>query len=66
MLQKSYPGGVAAYVSNAKALLAASKEGANPFEGFTPEVRAWPAYFRKQGVTDALASCRYPLERRWM
>ena len=33
-----YPGGVAKYVENARALLAASKEGKNPFEGWTPSV----------------------------
>jgi len=33
----SYPGGLAAYVTRARTLLAASREGANPFEGLTPE-----------------------------
>jgi len=33
----SYPGGLAAYVTRARALLSASREGANPFEGLTPE-----------------------------
>jgi UDP-sugar pyrophosphorylase len=33
-----YPGGVAKYVENARGLLAASKEGKNPFEGWTPSV----------------------------
>ena len=33
-----YPGGVAKYVENARALLKASKEGKNPFEGWTPSV----------------------------
>ncbi|KAK9786668.1 hypothetical protein WJX73_000832 [Symbiochloris irregularis] len=37
-LDQTYPGGLAAYVSNAKRLLADSKAGANPFEGYTPSV----------------------------
>ena len=35
---RGYPGGVAKYVSNARELLRASKEGKNPFEGWTPSV----------------------------
>ncbi|PFH37452.1 UDP-sugar pyrophospharylase [Besnoitia besnoiti] len=31
----TYPGGLSAYISRARDLLAASKAGANPFEGFT-------------------------------
>jgi len=37
-LNKSYPGGLAAYVKNAKALLKASKDEVNPFEGFSPKI----------------------------
>ena len=37
-LDSSYPGGIQAYIANAKALLQASKEGKNPFEGYTPKV----------------------------
>ena len=33
-----YPGGIAAYVANAKKLLGDSKEGVNPFDGWTPSV----------------------------
>ena len=33
-----YPGGIASYVTNAKKLLSDSKEGKNPFEGWTPSV----------------------------
>ena len=33
-----YPGGIAQYVANAKQLLQASKEGKNPFDGWTPSV----------------------------
>ena len=33
-----YPGGIAAYVKNAKKLLSDSKEGVNPFDGWTPSV----------------------------
>ena len=37
-LNAQYPGGLSQYCSNAKKLLADSKEGANPYEGFTPKV----------------------------
>jgi UDP-sugar pyrophosphorylase len=37
-LDAAYPGGLAAYVTKAKALLADAAAGANPFEGFTPSV----------------------------
>eukprot|EP00899_Mesostigma_viride_P007455 jgi/Mesvir1/16710/Mv15101-RA.1 len=37
-LERSYPGGIAAYIRSAKNLLAASREGKNPFEGYTPKV----------------------------
>ena len=33
-----YPGGIAQYVANAKKLLQESKDGVNPFEGWTPAV----------------------------
>jgi UDP-sugar pyrophosphorylase len=36
IMNDSYPGGLTAYVENARTLLALSKEGANPFEGCTP------------------------------
>jgi UDP-sugar pyrophosphorylase len=35
-----YPGGVAKYIANARGLLAASRDGKNPFEGWTPSVPA--------------------------
>lgn len=38
-LEGGYPGGIAAYVKNAKQLLVDSAKGANPFEGLKPEVR---------------------------
>lgn len=38
-LEGGYPGGVAAYVKNAKQLLVDSAKGVNPFEGLKPEVR---------------------------
>ena len=38
-LNSSYPGGLAAYTKNARALLQASKVGANPFHGLVPSVR---------------------------
>lgn len=37
-LDGSYPGGLASYVKTAKELLADSKAGNNPFDGFTPSV----------------------------
>ncbi|GAX73526.1 hypothetical protein CEUSTIGMA_g978.t1 [Chlamydomonas eustigma] len=37
-LHGSYHGGITAYISNAKKLLQDSKEGKNPFEGYTPKV----------------------------
>lgn len=37
-LNDSYPGGLAQYIKNARKLLADSKAGNNPFEGFTPSV----------------------------
>ncbi|KAI3941399.1 hypothetical protein MKW92_022209 [Papaver armeniacum] len=37
-LDTSYPGGLASYIQNARRLLADSKEGKNPFDGFTPSV----------------------------
>ncbi|GMI82946.1 UDP-sugar pyrophosphorylase [Hibiscus trionum] len=37
-LNSSYPGGLASYVKNARELLADSKEGKNPYDGFTPSV----------------------------
>jgi len=39
-LEKGYPGGVAAYLNNARKLLRSSAAGDNPFEGMRPEVRA--------------------------
>ncbi|CAJ2667661.1 unnamed protein product [Trifolium pratense] len=38
LLDSSYPGGLVAYIKNAKRLLADSKAGTNPFDGFTPSV----------------------------
>ncbi|XP_047081875.1 UDP-sugar pyrophosphorylase-like [Lolium rigidum] len=37
-LHSSYPGGLASYIQNAKKLLADSKAGQNPYDGFTPSV----------------------------
>ena len=36
-VDESYPGGLVAYVENARRLLAEAKAGTNPFEGFVPE-----------------------------
>ena len=41
-LDGSYPGGLASYIQTAKGLLADSKAGKNPFDGFTPSVSGWP------------------------
>lgn len=38
LLDSSYPGGLEAYINNARKLLADSKAGNNPFDGFTPSV----------------------------
>lgn len=35
-IDQSFPGGLAGYIGNARRLLAEAKEGANPFDGFTP------------------------------
>ncbi len=35
-INKSYPGGLTGYISNARKLLAEAKADVNPFEGFTP------------------------------
>ncbi|KAM0842904.1 hypothetical protein ACQ4PT_058077 [Festuca glaucescens] len=37
-LHSSYPGGLASYIQNAKKLLADSKAGQNPYDGFMPSV----------------------------
>ena len=37
-MHEAYPGGIEAYVQNARRLLAASAAGANPLEGWTPSV----------------------------
>uniref|UniRef100_A0A7S3PEE9 UTP-monosaccharide-1-phosphate uridylyltransferase n=1 Tax=Aplanochytrium stocchinoi TaxID=215587 RepID=A0A7S3PEE9_9STRA len=37
-LDQQYPGGISQYVTKAKDLLAKSKRGENPFEGYTPQV----------------------------
>lgn len=37
-LNRSYPGGLVAYIKNARKLLADSKAGKNPYDGFTPSV----------------------------
>lgn len=36
-IHQNYPGGLSAYVLNARQLLAAAREGQNPFEGFVPQ-----------------------------
>ncbi|KAK1409953.1 hypothetical protein QVD17_36484 [Tagetes erecta] len=38
LLNSSYPGGLSSYIKTAKELLADSKAGKNPFDGFTPSV----------------------------
>ncbi|WVZ78654.1 hypothetical protein U9M48_026333 [Paspalum notatum var. saurae] len=37
-LNSNYPGGLVSYIQNAKELLADSKAGKNPYDGFTPSV----------------------------
>jgi UDP-sugar pyrophosphorylase len=36
-INRSYPGGLTGYISNARKLLAEAKEGKNPFDGFIPQ-----------------------------
>lgn len=40
-LNSSYPGGLASYIKTARELLAESKAGKNPFDGFTPSVSVY-------------------------
>lgn len=37
-MDSNYPGGLAAYIRNARKLLADSKAGKNPFTGYVPSV----------------------------
>jgi UDP-sugar pyrophosphorylase len=37
-LNRSYPGGIAGYIKNAKKLLGSAKRGENPLEGWRPEI----------------------------
>lgn len=61
-LNASYPGGLASYIKTARELLADSKAGKNPFDGFTPSVPTGEvlAYaddnfinFEKKGICEA-------------
>jgi UDP-sugar pyrophosphorylase len=38
LLNSQYPGGLEQYVQNARKLLLDSKNGANPYDGYTPSV----------------------------
>jgi UDP-sugar pyrophosphorylase len=49
VLNKGYPGGIAAYTKNAKVLLQAAKRGDNPFAGWVPKV---PEGVRLEPVTE--------------
>jgi len=53
-LDGTYPGGLKAYVANARRLLAASKRGDNPFEGYKPTV---PKGERLQAATSQFDDC---------
>lgn len=53
-LNRHYPSGMSAYVANAKKLLLNSKNGVNPYEGFTPQV---PQGERLQAGTQFFAEC---------
>ncbi|RVX15793.1 UDP-sugar pyrophosphorylase [Vitis vinifera] len=46
-LNASYPGGLTSYIKTARELLADSKAGKNPFDGFTPSVSEGISMFRK-------------------
>lgn len=61
-LDASYPGGLRVYIHNARQLLADSKAGKNPFDGFTPSVPAGEVLsygeddfvkFEESGVSEA-------------
>lgn len=43
-LNSSYPGGLASYIKTARELLADSKAGRNPFDGFTPSVSQYRSH----------------------
>jgi hypothetical protein len=55
-LESNYPGGIRAYVKNAKELLRSSAAGENPFAGMRPEVRGrwcgmwsvWPVWCHRR------------------
>ncbi|GBG26944.1 UDP-sugar pyrophosphorylase 1 [Hondaea fermentalgiana] len=53
-LDKQYPGGLEAYVDNAQTLLAASKAGDNPYDGYVPAV---PLGERLQTATSQFDEC---------
>ncbi|XP_020393510.1 UDP-sugar pyrophosphorylase [Zea mays] len=50
-LNSSYPGGLVSYIQNAKKLLADSKEGKNPYDGFTPSVSLFHQFLTGASVT---------------
>ncbi|PSS00115.1 UDP-sugar pyrophosphorylase [Actinidia chinensis var. chinensis] len=62
LLDASYPGGLISYIKTARELLADSKAGKNPFDGFTPSVPSGESLtfgddnfirFEKAGVREA-------------
>lgn len=59
-LERGYPGGVAAYLKNARDLLRDSATDANPFEGYTPKVRSVGLCNRWSRFRSALFFCRSP------
>ena len=65
-LDKNYPGGVGAYVAKARDMLAASKEGVNPFDKYWPEMPDTEAlhfasenYYtaERKGLAEAAQAC---------
>ena len=68
-LDASYPGGLRSYVANARSLLADSKSGVNPLEGWAPSVPAGtsldfatPAYYEHEAIGQAeLDGCSFVL-----
>jgi hypothetical protein len=46
-LNSSYPGGLVSYIKTARELLADSKAGKNPFDGFTPSVSEYTSHAYK-------------------
>ena len=58
-LDDSYPGGLTAYIQNARQLLADSRDGKNPFEGYTPSVGSHAFPFSQSPAPEFLNRSNY-------